>query len=93
MKRIRIGTISETFDHVLESEPDRTALVTSGSLSYRELDAAANAAAATLVEFGVRPGDRVAASLPNDASCGVPGSQPGLRRDPSQRGLPTADDP
>ena len=68
MKRIRIGTISETFDHVLESEPDRTALVTpSGSLSYRELDAAANAAAAALVEFGVRPGDRVAASLPNDA--------------------------
>lgn len=68
MKRIGIGTISETFDHVLESEPDRTALVTpSGSWSYRELDAAANAAAAALAEFGVRPGDRVAASLPNDA--------------------------
>jgi long-chain acyl-CoA synthetase len=68
MNRLRIGTISETFDHVLESEPDRTALVVpSGSLSYRELDAAANAAAAALVELGLRPGDRVAVSLPNDA--------------------------
>jgi acyl-CoA synthetase (AMP-forming)/AMP-acid ligase II len=67
MKHIHLGPITETLDHVLESEPNRNALVAaSGALSYRDLDAAANAAAAALVELGVRPGDRVAASLPND---------------------------
>ena len=53
MKRIGIGTISETFDHVLESEPDRTALVTpSGSWSYRELDAAGKRRRSHAGQFG-----------------------------------------
>ena len=61
------ATITETFDHVLETDPKRVALVgPTRSLRYDELDAAADAAAAALCESGVRPGDRVAASLPND---------------------------
>jgi long-chain acyl-CoA synthetase len=64
---VRPPTVTETFDHVLEVEPGRPALAApSGSLTYEELDAAADAAAAALSELGVRPGDRVAASLPND---------------------------
>src|SRR5580693_5884962 len=60
-------TITETFDQMLEADPERTALIApSATLSYRELDAAANAAAATLHELGVVSGDRVAVSLPND---------------------------
>jgi O-succinylbenzoic acid--CoA ligase len=63
----RARTITESLDHVLEADPDRVALVgPGGSLTYRELDAAADAAAAALGELGVRPGDRVAACLPND---------------------------
>ncbi len=37
-----------------------------GTLTYAELDAAADAAAGALWELGVRPGLRVAACLPND---------------------------
>jgi acyl-CoA synthetase (AMP-forming)/AMP-acid ligase II len=63
----RPRTISETLDRVLEDDPGRPALIApSGMLSYAELDAAANAAAASLQQMGVAPGDRVAASLPND---------------------------
>ena len=61
------SAISEILDRVLAVEPGRTALIApSGTLSYEALDASANAAAASLRELGVRPGDRVAASLPND---------------------------
>lgn len=59
--------VTQAFDHVLETAPQRLALVgPSRSLSYEELDAAADAAASVLAELGVRPGDRVAACLPND---------------------------
>ena len=55
-------------DRALADDPDREALVTrTRRLTYAELDAEANQAAHALRELGVRPGDRVAASLPNDA--------------------------
>ena len=61
------ATITEILDNVLCTDPHRLALVgPGGSLSYAELDAAADAAAAALAGLGVRPGDRVAACLPND---------------------------
>jgi acyl-CoA synthetase (AMP-forming)/AMP-acid ligase II len=60
-------SIMTTFDRVLAVAPERKALVTASStMSYEEFDAEADAAAAALLERGVRPGDRVAASLPND---------------------------
>jgi long-chain acyl-CoA synthetase len=47
--------------------PEHTALVTrQASLTYAELDEIADRAAGALHHLGVRPGDRVAASLPND---------------------------
>ena len=62
-----ITTITQTLDHVLETDPGRMAVEgPSGRLSYEGLDSAANAAAAALRDLGVKPGDRVAASLPND---------------------------
>jgi long-chain acyl-CoA synthetase len=55
-------------DAALAADPDREALVTrSRRLSYGELDALADRAAHALRDLGVRAGDRVAASLPNDA--------------------------
>ena len=67
MSPARPTTITETFDRVLATDPQRPALVgPTGSLRYDELDAAADAAAAALAGLGVRPGDRVAACLPND---------------------------
>jgi O-succinylbenzoic acid--CoA ligase len=63
-----VTTITEVFDDVLAKDPNRMALVCeSRSLTYRELDAEADAAAAAFGELGVRPGDRLAACLPNDA--------------------------
>ena len=60
-------SIMTVLDRVLSVEPNRKALVTSSAtLSYEELDSEADAAAAALWDRGVRPGDRVAASLPND---------------------------
>lgn len=60
-------SIARALDDVLATDPGREALVTrSARLSYADLDAAANRAAQALVSCGVRPGDRVAASLPND---------------------------
>jgi acyl-CoA synthetase (AMP-forming)/AMP-acid ligase II len=51
------------------ASPEAPALVTRSSrLTYAELDAAADRAAGALHALGVRPGDRVAASLPNDAA-------------------------
>src|SRR5437764_9267330 len=61
------GSIRHVFDRVLAEEPHREALIArSGRLSYAELDAAADRAAAALSGLGVRAGDRVAACLPND---------------------------
>ena len=61
-----IQTVSECLDDVLETDPDREAVADdAASLSYAELDAAANNAAAALAQRGVRTGDRVAACLRN----------------------------
>ncbi|MFV0316054.1 MAG: class I adenylate-forming enzyme family protein [Microthrixaceae bacterium] len=60
-------TIARVLDRALEADPGREALVTrSARLSYGELDTLAHRAAHALAELGVRPGDRVAATLPND---------------------------
>lgn len=60
-------TVAEVLDRGLEQKPDAEAVVgRSGVLTYRELDTAADGTAAGLWELGVRPGDRVAATLPND---------------------------
>lgn len=62
------ASISQVLDDVLSEDPDRVALVSRNTvLSYRELDAHADAAAAALAELGVRPKDRIAVSLPNEA--------------------------
>ncbi|ADP81279.1 class I adenylate-forming enzyme family protein [Pseudofrankia inefficax] len=61
------GTVADVLRPALADLPDAPALVgPSGSLTYAELDAAADAAAGALWDLGVRPGDRVAACLPND---------------------------
>jgi acyl-CoA synthetase (AMP-forming)/AMP-acid ligase II len=63
----RPQSAAEVLDPTLATAPERLALVgRSGRLSFRELDRAANRAAAALAALGVAPGDRVAASLPND---------------------------
>ena len=62
-----IPAISRILAPTLAERPGATAVVArSGTLTYWELDAAADAAAGALWELGVRPGDRVAACLPND---------------------------
>jgi long-chain acyl-CoA synthetase len=59
--------IAAVLDRALEERPDAIAVeARSGSLTNRQLDAAASRAAGGLWECGVRPGDRLAASLPND---------------------------
>jgi acyl-CoA synthetase (AMP-forming)/AMP-acid ligase II len=61
------GTIAALLDRPLATTPDALALVgRHGRLSMRELDEAANRAAHALRSLGVRLGDRVAASMPND---------------------------
>ena len=63
-----MGTIARVFDAALADDPDREALVTRGArLSYTQLDRLADRAAHALRDLGVRTGDRVAASLPNEA--------------------------
>ena len=60
-------TIAHVLDAPLAERPDASAVIArSGTLTYRELAAAADRAAAALWAQGVRPGDRVAACLPND---------------------------
>jgi len=60
--------IPDVFARPLHHTPDREALVTRGvRWSYRELDEECARAAGVLRDFGVRRGDRVAASLPNEA--------------------------
>ncbi len=61
-------TVARVLDRALAIDPHREALVTrSRRLTYAELDAQADRAAHALVELGIGPGDRVAASLPNEA--------------------------
>ena len=64
---MQIPVIARILDRPLASDPAAPAVVgRGGTLSVAELDAAADAAAGALWELGVRPGDRVAACLPND---------------------------
>lgn len=59
--------ISVVLDRGLAERPDAVAVqARSGTLTYRQLDTAAAHAAGGLWECGVRPGDRLAACLPND---------------------------
>jgi long-chain acyl-CoA synthetase len=59
--------ISRVFEQALGEDPNRPAVTTrSGTVTYAELEALANQSARALREHGVKPGDRVAASLPND---------------------------
>jgi len=61
------ATIADVLRPALRDRPDAAAVVArSGTLSYTELDRAATAAASAMWYLGVRPGDRVAACLPND---------------------------
>jgi long-chain acyl-CoA synthetase len=61
------ATIAGVLRPALRDRPDAPAVVArSGTLSYAELDRAATAAASAMWYLGVRPGDRVAACLPND---------------------------
>lgn len=60
-------SVADVFTRVVDTDPDREALVTrSGRWSYAELDRLASRAAYALVALGVQPGDRVAGALPND---------------------------
>jgi len=61
------SSIATVLDDALRRDPDHEALVTrSERLSYAELDRRANQSARALAALGVRRGDRVAVSLPND---------------------------
>jgi acyl-CoA synthetase (AMP-forming)/AMP-acid ligase II len=60
-------SVAELLDPWVAGAPDQLALVgRSGRLSYRALDARAEAAARALSALGLASGDRVAACLPND---------------------------
>jgi long-chain acyl-CoA synthetase len=60
-------TVARVLDRALAERPDAPAVVgRSGTLTYRELDAAADRAAGAFASWGVRVGDRIAVSLPND---------------------------
>lgn len=60
-------TVARVLDRALQERPDAPAVVArSGTLTYRELDAAASRAAGALAAHGLRQGDRLAVSLPND---------------------------
>ena len=60
-------SVARVLDGALAADPEREALVTrSARVTYAELDRLADRAAHALRDLGVRAGDRVAASLPND---------------------------
>ncbi|MFC9981065.1 class I adenylate-forming enzyme family protein [Gordonia sp. NPDC127522] len=60
-------TIARVLESTLRTNPEAPAVeAKSGVWSYRELDREATRAAGALWSMGVRPGDRVAACLPND---------------------------
>lgn len=59
--------ISRVLDRPLRERPDAIAVdARSGTMTYRQLDMVATRAAGALWKSGVRPGDRLAVSLPND---------------------------
>jgi acyl-CoA synthetase (AMP-forming)/AMP-acid ligase II len=59
--------VFDVLDAACAATPDAVALVTaSGSLTYAGFDEGADRAAGALFDLGVRPGDRIAAALPND---------------------------
>jgi long-chain acyl-CoA synthetase len=61
-------SVARVLDRALATDPGHEALVTrSARLSYTDLDRAAHRAAFALRSLGVTPGDRVGASLPNEA--------------------------
>jgi len=60
-------TVAEVLDRIVREDPEREALVgRHGRYTYASLDTAVNRAANALAALGMAPGDRVAASLPND---------------------------
>ena len=60
------ATVADVLRRALHDCPDHEALVgRHNRYTFRELDRIADAAACALHECGIRPGDRVAASLPN----------------------------
>ena len=62
------ATVARVLDRGLADDPDREALVTrSRRITYGELDRLADRAAHAWRDLGVATGDRVAASLPNEA--------------------------
>jgi len=61
------SSIARVLDAALAERPDAEALVAvGGRLTYQELDRLADIVAAGLHTRGLRPGDRVAVTLPND---------------------------
>jgi acyl-CoA synthetase (AMP-forming)/AMP-acid ligase II len=62
------SSVARVLDRALAADPGREALVTrSRRLTYEDLDRAADRAAHALADLGVARGDRVGASLPNEA--------------------------
>ncbi|HZQ57889.1 MAG TPA: AMP-binding protein [Acidimicrobiales bacterium] len=60
-------SVAAVLEPVVATDPGRELLVTrSGRFSYGDIDRHANRGAHALARLGVAPGDRVAASLPND---------------------------
>lgn len=60
-------TAAAVLDRGVRDHPDREALIgRAGRMTYAELDAQVDRAAHALRSVGINPGDRVAASLPND---------------------------
>src|SRR3954454_19988922 len=73
-------TIARVLDRALADRPDAEAVVArSGRLTYRELDAAADRAAAAFAALGLATGDHVAACLGKDVG-GVVACHGAMRR-------------